>query len=737
MKLKLRTKIVGGLFSIFVLAIILGAFNSYTATHLKNLFDTLALYSYANDSVVSVVEAHHTWRFQLLSSVLHGEEFTASLDPETCSYGVWRNGEMPSRIKDAELDSLMSIVDEAHHYMHVQAQSVIALAKEGKQEEAEEMLYHDVLPAAEQSITNISNLSRRFLTLRDEKSKELETYTAESKIITLILCAAVAVIFVLMSVLITRAILKPVKRLVALVSDVSAGNINVNTDSKGIVDDEIGTLTADIYALIDIIRMITADMHRFAEEIGVNGDIEYRLDTEKYAGAYKEMAEGINGSINSILGDFMKCMIALGDIGRGNFSPEMETLPGKKIILNQTLDGVSEKLTAINAEIISLAENVARGNLDSYADESKYEGGWAEIIRSMNHLMTAVAEPMNEIAQSLTEMSNGNLVVQIEGEYEGTFDKVKRAFNHSNDTITSYMGEVGEMLFALSKGDLTQSIQREFIGGYGPIKEAINTIVSSLNETMHEIMSASEHVLAGASQISKSAMDLAEGASEQASAVEELTASLEIINEKTRANAQNAESANAIAEKSRDNVQAGGEQMKSAVSAMEGIKTSASNIANIIKVISDIAFQTNLLALNAAVEAARAGEYGKGFAVVAAEVRTLAGRSQDSVTETTAQVEDSNGKADNGMTAVTKTAEAMEVIAGDVHHVSDMLSDIAKVSRDQADSIGQINTGINEISKVVQSNSAASEECASAAEELNSQAEMLKSRVAFFRLKNA
>jgi methyl-accepting chemotaxis protein len=171
------------------------------------------------------------------------------------------------------------------------------------------------------------------------------------------------------------------------------------------------------------------------------------------------------------------------------------------------------------------------------------------------------------------------------------------------------------------------------------------------------------------------------------------------------------------------------------LTSMESIKASSAQISTIIKVIETIAFQTNLLALNAAVEAARAGEHGKGFSVVAEEVRNLAARSQQSAKETTHQIDESITRVNEGMGMAEGTAVSLETIVADVRQVSGLISQIATLSEEQADSILLINNGISEISSVVQTNSATSEECAAASQELSSQAQMLQQLVSFFKLK--
>ena len=288
---------------------------------------------------------------------------------------------------------------------------------------------------------------------------------------------------------------------------------------------------------------------------------------------------------------------------------------------------------------------------------------------------------------------------------------------------------------SIAEGDLDVVLKNNSKDEVGLLAAAFRRMIENLNEVITNISSSSEQVAAGSRQVSDSSQALSQGATEQASSIEQLTASIEEISSQTRLNAQNANEANALSEAAKANASQGNEQMRYMLRAMSEINDASNNISKIIKVIDEIAFQTNILALNAAVEAARAGQHGKGFAVVAEEVRNLAARSANAAKETTAMIEGSIKKVDDGTKIANETASALNKIVGDISKVAVLINEIATASNEQSVGISQINQGIMQVSEVVQTNSATSEETAAASEELSEQAESMRTQVSRFKLK--
>jgi methyl-accepting chemotaxis protein len=215
---------------------------------------------------------------------------------------------------------------------------------------------------------------------------------------------------------------------------------------------------------------------------------------------------------------------------------------------------------------------------------------------------------------------------------------------------------------------------------------------------------------------------LAQGASEQASSVEEVSATLEESTAINTQNTDNARQADILARNANDSAKAGYEKGEQLSHSMHAITESAAKISGIIKTIDQIAFQTNLLALNAAVEAARAGEHGLGFAVVADEVRNLAQRAASAAKETSDIIEEVVGQIKEGNQIALATHTSFQEIVEQSKKVSDLIGEIAIAGKEQAEGMTQINQAMGQVDQVTQQVAANSEEAAAAAEELNAQA---------------
>lgn len=343
-------------------------------------------------------------------------------------------------------------------------------------------------------------------------------------------------------------------------------------------------------------------------------------------------------------------------------------------------------------------------------------------------LIKAITRPMSKLSVAAKKMTLGDIDVDCEKIYNDDLGELLDEFAQMADAIR----EQTRITEAISKGDLSREANprsdRDVLG------KAIVRLLSENNMTLSNVKEASAQITVGSEQVANASQALAQGSTEQASAIQQVTASMDEVTQRTKANATEAGEANVLVQNIKEMATSGNEQMKSMIGAMDDINASSETISKIIKTIDDIAFQTNILALNAAVEAARAGVHGKGFAVVAEEVRNLAAKSAAAASETAEMIDDTIHKVGNGTKIAQDTAKSLDEIVTSIDEIVGLISNITTSSNDQATAISQIDQVISQVSTVVQTNAATSQQCAAASEELSNQAVTLKNLMARYQL---
>lgn len=340
----------------------------------------------------------------------------------------------------------------------------------------------------------------------------------------------------------------------------------------------------------------------------------------------------------------------------------------------------------------------------------------------------SIVWPTRKLITAAESLIIGDVEIAIHAESLDELGTLMGAFDRLIENIRS-QAHVAEKI---ADGDLTIKVpvrsDKDLLG------KKLQEMVMHNNDLLININSSSQQVTMGAENVANSSMSLAQGATEQASAIEQLSATVEAIAGQTRNNANRAGEAKSLSEKVKSGADGGTNHVEDLLISMEDIRSSSQSISKIISVIENIAFQTNILALNAAVEAARAGEHGKGFAVVASEVKTLADKSAKAAKEVTDIIQMSTKNVQRGLSIAMTTSESLNAIASEVGQVSGLISEISEASHDQADSLAQVKLAIHQVAEVITNNSSLTESTAAASEELSGQAYMLLEMVGQYKL---
>lgn len=345
-------------------------------------------------------------------------------------------------------------------------------------------------------------------------------------------------------------------------------------------------------------------------------------------------------------------------------------------------------------------------------------------------LIRNITVPVRKLSEAARKLAIGDIDVDCHKINDDDLGELMDNF----EAMANGIREQAKIANEIAKGDLTADV--EVRSDKDVLGKSLQRLVIDNNRALGGIRESTSQVTVGAEQVASASQSLAQGSTEQASALEEVTASMAEIAENTKANAGQASEANELVRNVKETAISGNGQMKAMIGAMNDINESSETISKIIKVIDDIAFQTNILALNAAVEAARAGVHGKGFAVVAEEVRSLAAKSASAASETQEKIEDIIRKIGNGSKLAEETAVSLNDIVEAIDKIVSLIGNIAVASNDQATSVSQIDQAISQVSQVVQTNSATSQECAAASEELSNQVANLRAMIGNYKLQS-
>jgi methyl-accepting chemotaxis protein len=529
----------------------------------------------------------------------------------------------------------------------------------------------------------------------DKETQETQAKFASisSKVITVLLILGMSLLaaagFIGLSI--TRAIMRQLggdpDYITGVVTQIANGDLSAVIPVK----------SGDKSSLIYRMKIMQKTLNEFMASQDVmaqkhdEGMISELMWPDAFPGAFGKMARQINDLVTSHITGTLRVVEIIGEYAKGNFSADMDRLPGEKAKITQAMDSVKKTQLTISNELKMLCDAGAAGDFSKRCDARQYEFVYQDILTNFNHFI---------------------------------------------ETCDTGFSDVLRVSQALAKGDLTQTMTQDYPGALGAMKEGINSTVKNLKDMISSIQDSANAINMASREIASGNNDLSHRTEEQAASLEETAASMEELTSTVHANTENAKQANQLAIGASDVARRGVEVVEQVVTTMDSINESSRKITEIISVIDGIAFQTNILALNAAVEAARAGEQGRGFAVVASEVRNLAQRAAAAAGEIKTLIGDSEVKVAAGSKLVAHAGATMEEIVNAIRSVTVIVSEISAASIEQNSGIAQVNQAISQMDDVTQQNAALVEQAAASAEAMQEQTENLTVMAGHFKIDN-
>jgi methyl-accepting chemotaxis protein len=510
------------------------------------------------------------------------------------------------------------------------------------------------------------------------------------------------------------AVIGPLNVAAEYVDRISKGNIpNKITDNY---NGDFNEIKNNLNACIDAVNMLITDSNMLTKA-AVGGQLATRADASKHDGDFRKIIEGVNGTLDAVIGPLNVAADYVDKISKGELPPKItDNYNGD---FNALKNNLNQCIDAINLLIIDtnmLAQAAIEGKLQTRANATKHWGDFKKIVEGVNNTLDAVIDPLNVAADYIAKISIGIMPPLITDQYSGDFNNIKNNIN----ILVEALSLIIEKSKLVANGDLTVELKKR--SDHDELLQALSDMVAAIAKVITEVQDTAENLSLSSEEMTATTENLSQGANEQASSAEEISSSIEEMAANITQNAENAQTTEKISLKAATDVEEGSKAVNLTVQSMK-------NIAQKITIISEIASRTDLLAINAAIEAARAGEHGKGFAVVAAEIRKLAERSQIAATE----IED---VSKNSVEIAERSGKVLAEIVPDIQKTARLVQEIAAASKEQNSGTVQINNAVQQLTTVTSDTASSAEELASSAEELSNQAEILQEVVSFFKMKN-
>jgi methyl-accepting chemotaxis protein len=492
-------------------------------------------------------------------------------------------GELEALVHTPEDRAFVAQLKELKQAARTANDQVFKLGMEDRTAEAQKLFW-------EHSKTTIQPWWLAMYDFADQQTTSLDTTYQEAKaayssavlwMVSLGLVAAL--IAAVLGVLISRSILgklgcEPAEA-AELMGRIAAGDLNFDIPVEG---KHPASLVVAMRTMIDAIKSLIADAEALVKA-AMRGELATRADAAQHQGDYRKIIEGVNGTLDAVIGPLNVAAKYVDDLSKGVIpKPITESYQGDFNTLKNNLNQALAAVESLVADTRLLLGAAVAGQLDIRAETGKHRGVFREIVEGIDQTLDAIVTPLNEVARVLGALADSDLTQKMQGDYQGTFDQLR--------------------------SDVDASLEQ-------------------LSQRVTLIKRAADAVGEATQQIASGNQELSRRTHEQADSLVKTTASMEQLAEAVKRNADDAGAANGMAQAASGLAVRGGEAVRRVTSTMSAIDQSARRVADITSLIDSIAFQTNILAINAAVEAARAGEQGKGFAVVAGEIRNLVHRA--------------------------------------------------------------------------------------------------------------
>ncbi|MBI3646375.1 MAG: PAS domain S-box protein [Acidobacteriales bacterium] len=482
----------------------------------------------------------------------------------------------------------------------------------------------------------------------------------------------------------------------------------------------------------------------------VEGKLATRADAGKHQGDYRKVVEGVNATLDAVIGPLNVAADFVDKISKGeippkitnNYNGDFNTIKNN---LNQCIDAVN----ALVADAGMLSKAAVEGKLATRADAGMHQGDYRKIVQGVNETLDAVIGPLNVAAKYVDQISKGDVPPKITDTYNGDFNTIKNNLNACIDGLGGLV-EANEVLQLMAANDYTRRVRGTYQGVFAEVGKATNKTADTLRGSMETLGQNAQALSSSAEELTATSQQMSANAEETSAQANVVSAGAEQVNKNLQTVATGTEEMSASIKEIAKNAHESAKVATSAVKVAEDtnqivskLGDSSTEIGQVIKVITSIAQQTNLLALNATIEAARAGEAGKGFAVVANEVKELAKQTAKATEDISRKIEAIQGDTKSAVDAISQIGEVIKqvndisnTIATAVEEQNATTNEMSRNVSEAARGSGEISQNIAGVAEAAKSTTHGANDSLKAAQSLAQMSTKLRELVSQFKIEN-
>jgi len=364
----------------------------------------------------------------------------------------------------------------------------LGMVQRGEREPALKLLYGEMRPVTESYLEAIRKLVDFQDALMIKAGKEADAMANSAENMLIVLSLVASLLAILAGWIITRSITGPTRKLMEGADKMAQGNFEFKLDID--TKDEIGALAKSVQAMQAAVQTMIVDTNVLIKA-AVDGQLETRADATKHQGDFRKIVDGVNTTLDAVIGPLNVTAKYVDDISKGVIPPVITTdYKGQYNVIKGNLNNMVKMMGDLLAQTDVIIKGAANGDLDKRANADMFVGGWNKLVLGVNETVTNIVNPLNVTADYVERISRGDMPPKITAAYSGDYNIIKNNLNNLIDATNQQTGAAQ----AISKGDLTVAVN-------------VRSENDMMAKSLIEVIKAVNNLVADANLLSKATVD--------------------------------------------------------------------------------------------------------------------------------------------------------------------------------------------------------------------------------------